>query len=161
MGKSKHQNPYREGTKYHRIFADFSKRARGVASVTRQTLIDNEIAAGSSKAAATSAVGVVLSPVKESEGDCRGNMSAMGHLYYGERKPSKENKRTLRYSLRWRETPLEPHRRSTKSDEAPETPETPEIENKTEEPTEQVESAESVEESAEAEAPAEEATEEA
>lgn len=145
MGKSSHQNPYREGTKYHRIFGNFRKRASGVASVTRQQLIDEEVAAGSSVASATAAVGVVLSPSKESaEGDCRGNMSAQGHLYYVERKSSKESNRTLRYSLRWRETPLEPHTRSkSKADVI-------EIEAVVQEPVEALD-----------ETPAEEATEEA
>ena len=132
MGKTR-PNPYR-GARYARIFSNFRKKGAGIRFVNRETLIADEVAAsGCSESAAKAAVGVILSPTESSErGDCRGNQSAMGHLYFAARKPAKsEGKgRKMLYSLRWREDELEPLRRDKKA--KAETPETPEVEAKTE-----------------------------
>ena len=146
MSKAKHPSPYRKGSKYDRIFRNFRALSSKNGSVTRQRLIDDEIKAGSSEAAAKAAVGVVLSPTATSDkGDCRGNMSAQGHIYFADRKASGKSKRIFRYTLRWRETPLEPLNRPKKATKT----EIPEVEAKTVDPVEAEETAET-EETAEA-----------
>ena len=68
-------------------------------------------------------------------------MSAMGHLHYAIRKSRTiDGKKVTVYSLRWRETPLEPRRRKKAS--KPSIPETPEVESKTTEPAEVAEGVE-------------------
>ena len=109
--KTQHQNPYREGSRYHFIFDQLRKRGSGATAVPRSTLVQLTMDEfGISESASNSAVGVVLSPRKEGEsrGDCRGNMSAQGHIYFVMPKVDKEDPRKVKgYSLRWRETPLE------------------------------------------------------
>jgi hypothetical protein len=107
MSKRK-ENPYRKGSAYHALFAYWQKKQ----SVTEQELID----AGFKKAD----INVVVKSPRESStrGDCRGNMSAQGHLYYAElpkRKVVKGVKQPQKYRLRWREVALEPRKRGTKS----------------------------------------------
>ena len=66
---------------------------------------------------AAASTGVILSPRESSErGDCRGNISAQGHLYFME--PLKKVKAgdELRFRLRYRKTALEPLRREVKAD---------------------------------------------
>ncbi len=97
---SKNQNPYRDGVAYNKIFAFIRKNQ----VVTRQQLLDQ----GFSVADVT----VVLSPRevgKTREGaDCRGNMSAAGHLYFMD-KLAKVKGEAQRFRLRWRKTPLDKH----------------------------------------------------
>jgi len=103
----KNKNPYRDGSAYHAIFAAWQKKQ----VVTEQELID----AGHKKAD----IGVVVRSPRESSkrGDCRGNMSCQGHLYFAELlKRSKVNgvKEPQKYRLRWRNPALEPRKRGEK-----------------------------------------------
>jgi len=92
----KHENPYREGCAYHRVFEDWRKS--GNVGMSRTELHKNHSVAD---------VTVVLSPRETSKrGDCRGNYSAQGHIYFAAtRKVEDEEKR---FVLRWRKTELEP-----------------------------------------------------
>jgi len=80
------KKPYGKG--YGAVWADI-KESKGI--VTKPQLIalaeKRYIAEGVKSledchSAAVSSVGVVTSPVETSKGDCRGNFSAKGHLYY-------------------------------------------------------------------------------
>ena len=105
---TKNKNPYNEGGKYGKIFA-FVKKAQ---VVTRQQVLDYAVKKlRMAKSAANAAVTVVLSPRASSKrGDCRGNMSAQGHLYYLDKLAKKPGeKQKLR--LRWRKPALEPRTR--------------------------------------------------
>lgn len=100
----KNKNPYRNGSSYHAIFADWQKKQ----VVTEQELID----AGHKKAD----IGVVVRSPRASSnrGDCRGNYSCQGHKYYGEllkRNTVNGVKEPQRYRLRWRNPELEPRKR--------------------------------------------------
>ena len=110
----KHENPYKENGKgkgiYHRVFEKWRKT--GIAGITRKALIASEVAEGRTESQASADVTVVLGPTKEStRGDCRGNLSAQGHLYFARRVPIKGQKREMRYILQWRSEPLEPQKR--------------------------------------------------
>jgi hypothetical protein len=96
-----HKNPYRDGTAYAAIL-DAIRKA-GQKGITRQALLE----AGHAPADVT----VVTSPRAEGEsrGDCRGNLSARGHLYYVQVKVDKDGER--RFVLRWRKPALEPSQR--------------------------------------------------
>jgi len=107
MSKSiKHPNPYREGCAYNSIFAYWKKNQ----VVTEQELVE----AGFK----LSDVRVVLSPRESStRGDCRGNASSQGHLYYADqlnRKKVDGVKEAQRERLRWRPEPMEPRKRGEK-----------------------------------------------
>ena len=109
MSKKSHKNPYRKGGKYHELFAYWMKK---------QYVTRSELTAQAEKiGATTAAVGVILSPTASSErGDCRGNMSAKGEVYYGERlkgKVANGDRKETKYRLRWRSEALDPHRRAT------------------------------------------------
>jgi len=111
MSDKNHANPYRSGL-YQGIFGHLKQKQ----VVTRQELVDFTMKTlGKSEAAANAAVTVILSPRKASKiGDCRGNISSNGHLYYmaklgrqvhaGVRDPQK-------FRLQWRVTALEPRTR--------------------------------------------------
>ena len=104
---SKNTNPYREGTLYHTIFAALKK----AQVATRSKLSEVAQKAGKGDKAADAAVTVVLSPRAESKrGDCRGNMSAQGHLYFVQPLAKKGNDER-KYRLRWRKPALEPRKR--------------------------------------------------
>ena len=97
----KNNNPYRDGSAYHAIFAAI-KEAKGI--VTRQGLID----AGFSK----HDVQVVLSPRAES----RGNLSARSEVYFMD-KLNKKKGEDQRFRLRFHKTPLDKlTRKSAKSE---------------------------------------------
>ena len=107
----KNENPYRKGSAYHAIFGYWQKKQ----VVTEQELID----AGFKK----TDINVVVKSPRESStrGDCRGNISCQGHLYYAEllkRKVVKGVKEVQRYRLRWRKVALEPRKRRTKAIES-------------------------------------------
>ena len=99
-------NPY--GSEYGNIWADV-KAAKGI--VTKSALIA-EMAkrTGKSEGACAASVGVILSPRETSKGDCRGNASAKGHLYYFaklKRKPDANGKKEeQRYRFFWRKEAL-------------------------------------------------------
>lgn len=103
----KQENPYRQGDS-HELFDYVQSKQIVTKEECRQWLIKE---LGKSEKAACSSVTTVLSPRKKSRrGDCRGNMSSEGHLYYMEKL-----NRTVRYGirepqrfrLRWREVPME------------------------------------------------------
>lgn len=107
---SKHSNPYRSG-QYHETFAFIMKKQ----VVTRADVLRfTEEKFGKEKPAD---VTVLLSPRKDSKrGDCRGNMSAQGHLYYMEkcqRHTVKGEKEAQKFRLRWRTTAMDPRKRET------------------------------------------------
>lgn len=116
MAKSiKHENPYKRGM-YLALFAFVMEQVHKVGAImrprpiTRQELLAFAKSLGMSESGANASVTVILSPTESSErGDCRGNMSAMGHLYYFKR--SKKDGVTY-YELRWRNPAMEPHRRA-------------------------------------------------
>lgn len=102
----KRDNPYRQGDS-RELFDYIQKRQIVSKEECRQWLV-NEL--GKSYKAACATTTTVLSPRKSSKrGDCRGNMSAEGHIYYMEKLG-----RTVKYGvrepqkfrLRWREVEL-------------------------------------------------------
>jgi outer membrane biosynthesis protein TonB len=106
---SSSKNPYRDGSNYFRLFDYILSKTKftraELVEFARQTLKMKETSAEAS-------VTVVLSPRAEStRGDCRGNISAAGHLYYIEklsRKADKDgNKPEQEYKLRWRPKELD------------------------------------------------------
>ena len=105
---SKNKNPYRSGSAYSKIF-DAIRSAKGV--ITRNSLLEQGFT--------VSDVTVVLSPRDEGGstrgGDCRGNGSSAGHLYYME-KLNKVKGESQRFRLRWRKVPLEKAVRAPKKD---------------------------------------------
>ena len=129
---SKNNNPYRVGSKYHDLFAQVRKKQ----VVTRQDLVEQGFSPHD--------VTVVLSPRAEGtgRGDCRGNMSAQGHVYYMEPLNKKKGE-TKRFRLRWRKTPLDALKRVSKKVEA-----VKESKAKETEQTEQTEQAEQAEQTA-------------
>jgi hypothetical protein len=106
---SKNRNPYREGSKYREIF----EFIRSNQIVTKAQLLD----AGFT----VSDVTVVLSPRAEGSstrgGDCRGNYSAQGEVYYMD-KLNKKKGEEQRFRLRYRSTPLEKRVRPLKKEVA-------------------------------------------
>lgn len=110
---SAHQNPYRNGL-YNQIFAYLKQKQ----VVTRAELLEHTIQKlGKKNAAAQAAVTVILSPRKSSKrGDCRGNISSCGELYYMEKLPRQVRagvKEPQKFRLRWREVALAPRKRES------------------------------------------------
>jgi hypothetical protein len=101
----KNKNPYREGSSYANIFGYIQRNQ----VVTRQELIAQNMSVAD--------ITVILSPRAEgaSRGDCRGNMSAQGHLYFMQ-KLKKVKGQPQKFRLRWRNPVLEVHKRTTISD---------------------------------------------
>jgi len=101
MRKQKtHQNPYRDGSKYHTMFAYWAKKQ----VVTRAEFMKNGYTLFD--------VNIMLSPrISSTRGDCRGNPAAAGNLYYAE--PLKKHKQgdEKKFRLRWRSETLSPLRR--------------------------------------------------
>lgn len=118
---SSSKNPYRDGSNYFKLFDFILKPTK----FTRGELVEfarDKLKMGETSAEAS--VTVVMSPRSEStRGDCRGNISAAGHLYYIEKMGRKADKDGVKaeqeYKLRWRSTELEPKtRKSVKQDKA-------------------------------------------
>ena len=107
MSKSKNENPYRKESKYWNIFQYIRKHQ----VVTRQELIDQGFDIHS--------ITVVLSPRAEGtstrNGDCRGNMSAQGHVYFMDKLNRKKGE-NQKFRLRWRKEPIEKHVRVLKTE---------------------------------------------
>jgi len=111
---SKNKNPYEnKGNKtngYRAIFAAI-RASKGI--VTRQGLIDQGFSVHD--------VTVVLSPRAEGSstrgGDCRGNMSAQGHVYYMD-KLKKVKGEPQRFRLRFRKVELPKRVRAPKVDKS-------------------------------------------
>ena len=109
--KPKNPNPYKRGN-YVALFAYVKQHQ----IVTRKQLLDHAINELSmSEQAAAASVTVVLSPRAKgaSRGDCRGNASAQGHIYFMEKLNRKKGE-DQKLRLRFRKTPLEPLKRATK-----------------------------------------------
>ena len=104
---STHKSPYRSGSKYEKCHSQIRKG--GQKGVTKQALLD----AGHS----ITTIGVVISPSEKSKGDCRGNGSAAGHLYFikrAKRQEVKGVKEAQRFVNCWRPKALEPKTREVK-----------------------------------------------
>lgn len=111
MSDKKNKNPYREGA-YREIFAVWKKKQ----VVTKAELIEFAVKElGKTTEQAHADVTVILSPrYKSDRGDCRGNISAQGHLYYAEKLPRKVVlgvKEPQKYRLRWRTNACVPRTR--------------------------------------------------
>lgn len=104
MSKSvKHSNPYRDGSNYNKLFGHLKVKQ----IVTKKELIDQAKELGMTDSAATATATVILSPRESSKrGDCRGNASAQGHLYFIE-KLGKKAGESQKFRLRWRTAPME------------------------------------------------------
>lgn len=90
----KNENPYRAESAYAKIFDAIRKS--GNSGISREAL---------QKDSTPFDVTVVLSPRKESKrGDCRGNFSAQGHIYYVIPMKGEKGKR---FRLAWRNPVLE------------------------------------------------------
>ena len=100
MASKKNRNPYREGSAYANIFDYIRKQQSQI--ITRSELLEQGFS--------VSDVTVVLSPRAEGSstrgGDCRGNLSAQGHIYFMEKLPLKDGK-SKRFRLRYRSEALE------------------------------------------------------
>jgi hypothetical protein len=131
---TKNQNPYREGSQYHGLFG-FIRKAQ---VVVRSAVLAHAKEIGMTEDAAEATATVILSPrewdgkdadangvlhakvtrigedgkpvVTSSKGDCRGNMSAAGHIYFME-KLAKKDGEEQRFRLRYYKTELPPHKR--------------------------------------------------
>jgi hypothetical protein len=109
---TKRENPYKRGEYKDGFSFIRSKRIVTIADVVDFFRKKKTLAAA--RASAT----VLLSPRAEgtTRGDCRGNMSAQGHLYYMSplaRKTDKDdNKEPQRFELKWREKAMEPLKRA-------------------------------------------------
>jgi len=103
----KHENPYKRGD-YRSIFAVIKK----AQIVTRSAVVLAGGIQGKTEEAAGFTATVLLSPrEKSNRGDCRGSISAMGHLYFMEKLPRKEIKgvkEEQKFRLRWRKIALAP-----------------------------------------------------
>jgi len=92
-------NPYRKGSKYNKVFADLASCPKTLESLLKRHNGFN--------------IGVVISPKAEDEckGDCRGNYSAKGHIYYSPRTKGKDG--VTRYGVCTRENELPVKKRET------------------------------------------------
>jgi len=100
MASKKNRNPYRDGSAYANIFEYIRTKPGNI--VTRSELLD--------KGFTVSDVTVVLSPRAEDSstrgGDCRGSLSAQGHVYFMEKMAFKAGE-AKRFRLRYREVALD------------------------------------------------------
>ncbi len=109
----KNKNPYREGSKYHNLFAFMRKKQVFTRNDLRQESEHLGIKGDGT-------LNVLLSPrdvnQKGLRGDPRGNFAAKGHVYYVEPLAHKKNEEQ-RFRLRWREEILENNSRKSSKDE--------------------------------------------
>ncbi len=119
---SGHANPYREGCQYHATFGYMQKKQ---VFTRAEVLAFTAEKFGKEKPAD---VTVLFSPRKESKrGDCRGNISAQGHLYFvGKlaRQVKGGVKGPQKFRLFWRAEALEPRTRATSEVKAVKSPKT-------------------------------------
>ena len=109
------KSPYKK--EYGAIMADV-KELKGIA--TKPELVSRmQKRTSKPEAACSASVGVILSPRETSKGDCRGNTSAKGHLYYfaklNRKTDADGNKEEQKYRFHWRKDVLPV--KSRKSDE--------------------------------------------
>ena len=101
---SKHSNPYRDGSQYSAGFAYIQKE-----QVVKRSGLVNFLQKkfDLSDASATATATVLLSPrEKDGRGDCRGNLSSKGEVYFMQ--PTKKVKGEEKsFRLRWRAKALE------------------------------------------------------
>lgn len=111
------KSPYKRGN-YAKLFSFWQSEKKGIA--TRQEIVSYGQSIGMKETEAEASATVILSP-RESDGrgDCRGNLSAQGHVYFAEplAKAKGENRR---FRLRWRNPPLAKRTRSGDSAETAE-----------------------------------------
>ena len=110
----KNKNPYNIKCAYGKLFAYWKSKQ----VITRSELMAEAKRLGLSDTASTASVTVLLSPSKSNDtcrGDCRGNYSARGHIYYAERLNQKANEEK-RYRLRYRPNPMKPRIRPIKEE---------------------------------------------
>jgi hypothetical protein len=105
----KHENPYRDGL-FHGVFA-YMKQKQVYTRDELMTFTQEKL--GKTKAQASAAVTILLSPRKTSKrGDCRGNLACRGEIHYNE-KLAREVKGGVKgpkkFRLRWRD-PVLPRR---------------------------------------------------
>ena len=114
-----HKNPYSATSNYGKLFA-FMQKVRVFAKVDMiaqavKIGISNVVKKGKNVSPAEATVTVMLSPRDEKlatlRGDCRGNMSARGEVYFNELLKRKTGEKQ-RYRLRWRPTALARRTRS-------------------------------------------------
>jgi hypothetical protein len=99
--KNPYLNPYRDESKYALGFEamrGFRTKSKKAAPFTKDELVAACAEVGLKK----DGVVVLMSPTKKSErGDCRGNRSAAGHVYYVERLAKKEGE-PRQFKFAWR-----------------------------------------------------------
>lgn len=108
---SKSSNPYKENSLYGKLMAHVIGKCKGI--ITKSALLKH--ATGKlkrTKGSAAAAVGVVLSPREKgtTNGDCRGNFSAAGDVYFMHPLAKKEGEEQ-RFRFRIRKTAMKPHTR--------------------------------------------------
>ena len=107
---SKNKNRYTAGSAYANIHDAI--RAAGQKGITRSELI--------AMGFTVSDITVVLSPraegVSTRGGDCRGNLSSQGHLYFMDKR--KKDGEAARFVNHWRKVPLEKRVRPPKKEVA-------------------------------------------
>lgn len=104
---AKNENPYPRDGAAKKLFA-FIKKSQ---VVTRKQVLEHAMSElGMNERQAMGQMACVLSPrdADQCKGECRGNVSSYGHLYYIEKLPKKVKGEAQKFRLRWRKTPLEP-----------------------------------------------------
>jgi hypothetical protein len=111
----KNANPYDPKSNYYKLFGYWKKKQ----VATRQEMIEHAMSTlGMTESAAKATVTVLLSPrEKDGRGDCRGNFSAKGHVYYADTLNKKKGE-AKRFRLRYRKQVMEPRSRQTRKVEA-------------------------------------------
>lgn len=107
MNELAHPNPYRMGNSQD-LFAHLQRKQ----VVTKAEMVKYAMDfIGLSKVAARAAVTTILSPrYRSKRGDCRGNMSSRGDLYYMQKLPRPVRfgvREPQKFRLRWRDIVLE------------------------------------------------------
>jgi len=114
MSNAKRVNPYNVKVGYGKLFAAWWK----AKTVTFSQMLKIAKDLGMDVKPAKASVGVVMSPKKsdkECRGDCRGNYSAMGHIYYADKLKCKKGEEQ-RWKLVYRKEELEPRTRKAKEE---------------------------------------------